>query len=49
MSGLVTGLQNRVQRFESASDLSRNRWSAVRWSAIFFVPDSIMCTNDMNL
>ena len=25
MSGLVTGLQNRVQRFESASDLSKNR------------------------
>ena len=24
MSGLVTGLQNRVQRFESASDLQNN-------------------------
>ena len=25
MSGLVTGLQNRLQRFESASDLSFSR------------------------
>ena len=24
MSGLVTGLQNRAQRFESASDLQKN-------------------------
>ncbi len=25
MSGLVTGLQNRAQRFESASDLIKNK------------------------
>lgn len=30
MSGLVNGLQNRVRRFESASDLSEDAYNSMR-------------------
>ena len=36
MSGLVTGLQNRAQRFESASDLS-NRTSHNFYGVFFYI------------
>ncbi len=37
MSGLVTGLQNRVQRFESASDLHKKSLAEAIQSAVFFI------------
>ena len=39
MSGLVTGLQNRAQRFESASDLQRKHLTS--WGAFLFVGSMI--------
>ena len=38
MSGLVTGLQNRAQRFESASDLNKKSPTGTTgWRFSFFV------------
>lgn len=37
MSGLVPGLQNQLERFDSASDLQHNSWFPKK-SAVFFIP-----------
>ena len=42
MSGLVTGLQNRLQRFESASDLQNPFYTAVWRGFTFFTPKSTL-------
>ena len=38
MSGLVTGLQNRLQRFESASDLKKPFYKHLWRGFLFFTP-----------
>ena len=50
MSGLVTGLQNRLQRFESASDLKKpfykHLWRGFLFFTPFFTPSTI-CISDL--
>ena len=36
MSGLVPGLQNQLERFDSASDLQHNSWFPI--NQLFFYP-----------
>ena len=37
MSGLVPGLQNQLERFDSASDLQHNSWFPIN-QLFFFIP-----------
>ena len=52
MSGLVPGLQNQLERFDSASDLQQNSWFPHKSAVFLFLPHPLkqkQITNDKGI